>query len=61
MKVERDTATTTYRNNHCALNVPKSRDFAPRLITFIGEFDFAFVDISRRDASRVLKKMKKIS
>lgn len=61
MKIERDTVTTTYKNDFCVLNVPKDNFWTPRLITFIGKYDLVTVEISRREASRLLKKMKKIS
>lgn len=61
MKVERASATTTYKNDHCALTIPKSKDWSPSFISFVGKYEAASVSVSRFDAVRVLKKMKKIS
>lgn len=58
MKTERDSATTSYKNDHCVVNVPKAKRWSPSLITFVGKYDVASVEISRRDALRLIRKMR---
>lgn len=58
MKVERASTLTAYKNDHCAVNVPKSKDWTCRLITYVGNGEVAMIDMTRSDTARVLRKMR---